>query len=127
MVRFSDGLTDNLVGQLTTLGSQQYGVIGNAAILRVPRDRRNLRDIAGELHARYVVLGQVQGSGSQARILASLIRMPEQTHIWVSLIDRPTADQMGVELEAAQKIAAEFSAAMIRDSTGSPLPPFRNR
>jgi DNA-binding winged helix-turn-helix (wHTH) protein/TolB-like protein len=127
MMRFSDGLTDNLVGQLTTLGGKQYGVVGNAAILRLPRDRRNLRDIAEELHARYVVLGQVQGNGSQARILASLIRMPEQTHIWVSLMDRPTADPMGVELEAAQKIASEFSAAMIRDSSGTPLPAFRNR
>lgn len=127
MMRFSDGLTDNLVGQLTTLGGQQFGVVGNAAILRLPRDKRNLRDIAGELHARYVVLGQVQGSGTQARILASLIRMPEQTHIWVSLMDRPTADSLGVELEAAQKIATEFSAAVIRDSTGSPLPQFRNR
>jgi hypothetical protein len=58
-------------------------VIGNAAVLRVPRDQRNLDAIALALHARFIVLGQVQRSGSQTRVLAHLIRMPEQTHVWV--------------------------------------------
>ncbi len=127
MTRFSDGLTDTLVGQLTTLGGQQYGVIGNATILRLPRNQRDLRTIAATLHARYVVLGQVQGSGKQTRVLAHLIRMPEQTHVWVTRLDRNTVDTLGAESDAAEKIAAEFSQAVVRDSTGSPLPKFVNR
>ena len=107
--RFADGLTDSVVADLTANGAGRYGVIGNAAILRGPREGRDLLAIGSSLRARYVILGQVQGDSAHPRILAHLIRLPEQTHLWVtrrddlSLADRPRA-----EAETAQKIAAEF-------------------
>ncbi len=127
MIRFSDGLTDSLVEQLTALAGQRYGVIGNARILRLPRDQRDLQAIAQSLQARYVVLGQVQGSGSQTRILAHLIRLPDETHLWVARMDRSSQDPLGVELEAAQRIAANFSQLIVKDSSDGPLPPFPNK
>jgi len=126
MVRFTDGLTDNLVEQLTTLSRQHYAVIGNARILRLPRDQRDLRVIAESLHAQYVVLGQVQGNGSQTRILAHLIRLPDQTHLWLARMDRASTGSLDVQLEVAQKIAVDLSPLVVKDSNGSPLPPFPN-
>ncbi|MCU1294594.1 MAG: transcriptional regulator, CadC, partial [Bryobacterales bacterium] len=101
MIRFSDGLTDSLVEQLTSLSHQRYGVVGNAKILRLPRDQRDLQAISRSLDARYVVLGQVQGGGAQTRILAHLIRLPDQTHLWVARMDCSSADPLSVELEVA--------------------------
>jgi DNA-binding winged helix-turn-helix (wHTH) protein/TolB-like protein len=124
MIRFSDGLTGSLVEQLTVLSGQHYGVIGNARILRLPRDQRDLQAIGGSLRARYVVLGQVQGSGSQIRILAHLIRLPDQTHLWVARIDQASAYSLTAELDVTRKIAAQFSRLVVKDSTGNPLPPF---
>lgn len=123
MTRFSDALTDSVVERLTSASLGRYDVIGNASILRLPRDQRDLTAISSSLHAGYVVLGQVQTSGAQTRILAHLIRLPEQTHLWVARMDRSLADPLGVESEAAQKIAAEFSQRVVADSTGTPLPP----
>jgi len=117
--RFADGLTDSVVADLTDDAAGRYGVIGNAAILRGPREGRDLRAIGTSLKAGYVVLGQVQGDAAHPRILAHLIRLPEQTHLWVtrrddlSLADRPRA-----EAETAQKIAAEFASHL----NSSPLP-----
>jgi DNA-binding winged helix-turn-helix (wHTH) protein/TolB-like protein len=127
MTRFSDGLTDTLVEQLTTLSHQCYRVIGNAGILRLPRSQRDLTAIANTLHAEYIVLGQVQTNGAQTRILAHLIRLPDQTHLWVARLDRSSADPLSQELDSAQSIAAQFSPRIIRDSSGTPLPPFPNR
>jgi TolB-like protein len=104
----------------------RHAVIGNARILRLPRDQRDLRVIAESLHAQYVVLGQVQGNVSQTRILAHLIRLPDQTHLWVARMDRPSTNTLAVQLETAQKIAADFSPLLVRDAGGSPLPPFPN-
>ena len=112
LTQFSDALTDNLVEQLTSQSRGAYRVIGNAQILRLPREQRDLKAIASSLHAGYVVLGQVQTNDTQVRILAHLIRLPEQTHIWVVRMDRPLADPLSLESEAAGKIAAEFSARM---------------
>jgi DNA-binding winged helix-turn-helix (wHTH) protein/TolB-like protein len=112
---FSDGLTDNVVEQLTSESAGRYRVIGNAQIVRLPREQRDLNAIASSLHAAYVVLGQVQSNGAQVRILAHLIRLSDQTHIWVVRLDSPVTDRLGLESEAAHKIAAEFSARMSAD------------
>ena len=106
---FSDGLTDNLVVALTQMSQNKFRVIGNASVLRGPRDQRDLNAIALALHARFIVLGQVQQSGSKTRILAHLIRMPEQTHVWVVRLDKPLDDPLALESSAAQQIASEFS------------------
>jgi DNA-binding winged helix-turn-helix (wHTH) protein/TolB-like protein len=113
LTRFSDALTDDVVERLTTLSNGRYGVIGNGRVLRVPREQRDLNAIAASLHARYIVLGQVQSNGGKTRILAHLIRMPEQTHVWVARMDRtltdPLTDPLAVESEVAQEIASQFS------------------
>lgn len=127
VTRFSDGLTDNLVVELTSQSNGRYGVIGNAQILRRPREQRDLTAIASSLHAGYLVLGQVQSIGSQTRILAHLIRMPDQTHIWVARIDRSLVDPPAVESDIAQKIATEFSSRVAAEAAGKPLPPFPSR
>jgi DNA-binding winged helix-turn-helix (wHTH) protein/TolB-like protein len=123
MTRFSDELTDSVVERLTSLSHGRYQVIGNARILRLPRDQRDLSAIGSSLHAGYVVLGQVQSNGAQTRILAHLIRLPEQTHLLVARMDRSIVDPLDTESEAAQKIAAEFAQRVVTDSTGTPLPP----
>jgi DNA-binding winged helix-turn-helix (wHTH) protein/TolB-like protein len=110
--QFSDGLTDNLVVDLTRMCQDRFRVIGNAAVLRAPREQRNLDAIALALHARYIVLGQVQKSGAQTRTLAHLIRMPEQTHVWVVRLDKPLDDPLALESSAAQQIALEFSTRL---------------
>jgi DNA-binding winged helix-turn-helix (wHTH) protein/TolB-like protein len=107
---FSDGLTDSLVADLTTAGVGRYGVIGNADILRTPRDRRNLLAIGSALQAQYVVLGQVQQNGSDVRVLCHLIHLPDQTHLWVTRTDLHMDDPLRSESEISKRTATEFSA-----------------
>jgi DNA-binding winged helix-turn-helix (wHTH) protein/TolB-like protein len=112
--RFADGLADNVVEQMTARSRGNYRVIGNAQILRVPREQRDLRAIAGSLHAGYVVLGQVQADGERLRILAHLIRLADQTHIWVARLDEARGNEMKLEADWAEKIATEFAERMAR-------------
>jgi TolB-like protein len=109
---FSDGLTDNVVVDLTQMSKDRFRVVGNASVLRGPRDQRNLDGISQTSHAHFIVLGQVQQSGSQIRVLAHLIRMPEQTHVWVVRVDKPFDDPLALESSAAQQIASEFSVRL---------------
>src|SRR5215472_18370491 len=103
LTRFSDNLTDGVVERLTTLGDGHAAIIGNATLLRLPREQRDLTAVSRELHAQYVVLGQVQAHGEQTRVLAHLIRLPEQTHLWVVRLDRTIGDPLAVEAEIAQR------------------------
>jgi DNA-binding winged helix-turn-helix (wHTH) protein/TolB-like protein len=128
MDRFTDALTDTVVEQMTAQSGGRYRVIGNALVLRVPRERRDLEAIAASLHANCVVLGQVQSNGSQqVRILAHLIRLPDQTHLSVVRTDQALGDPLSAQSSLAQKIAAEFAPriAGLSDRSASPAPAAR--
>ena len=109
MTQFSDAVTDLVVTDLAAKGEGQYRVIGNAGELRVARERRDLKALAASLGASYVVLGQVQHKGDQTRILAHLIHLPDQTHVWVTRIDRTVNDPLAIESQIADMVAEEFS------------------
>jgi DNA-binding winged helix-turn-helix (wHTH) protein/TolB-like protein len=123
LTRVSDALTDDLVEQLTERSNGRYAVIGNSELLRVPREQRNLSSISASLHAKYVVLGQLQSSGSQVRILAHLIRMPAQTHVTVTRTEQPLGDPLTLELQTAQGIADKFSTRVKAEALGTPQSP----
>src|SRR5262249_37198130 len=127
LTRLSDGLTDSVVERLTAVSGGRYDVIGNAAILRVPRERRDLKAIAESLSANYVVLGQVQSNGAQSRILVHLIRLPDQKHLWIVRVDREVADPLAVETAIAERVAADFAPRVDRDSKGPRLPALRGQ
>jgi DNA-binding winged helix-turn-helix (wHTH) protein/TolB-like protein len=115
LTAFADRLTDDLVAQLTDTGQGQFSVIGNAHVLRMPRDQRDLTAIGAQLNAKYIVLGQVMPAAAQTRILAHLIRLPEQTHLWVARLDGPQFPNVGGEGEIANRISVEFTARLAAD------------
>jgi DNA-binding winged helix-turn-helix (wHTH) protein/TolB-like protein len=107
--RFADGLTDSVVAELTASGAGRYAVIGNAAILREPRNKRDLVAIGSALKTGYVVIGQVQRNSSGVRVLAHLIRVPDQTHLWVTRVESGAKNPLPSESELAQRITRDFT------------------
>jgi DNA-binding winged helix-turn-helix (wHTH) protein/TolB-like protein len=106
--QYAQNITDAVVAELTTAGGGRVGVIGNAAVLRVPRPARDLAAIGRELRARYIVFGQVQRDAGRLRILAHLIRLPEQKHLWVVRVDEGPDEPPVAAATAAQQISHEL-------------------
>ena len=50
-------------------------MVGNAAILRQPRNIRNLKAVAQNLKADYVLLGQLQSGETGLRFITHFIRL----------------------------------------------------
>ncbi len=117
--RFADSLTDSVVADLVGSARGRYGVIGNAAILRKPRTERDLIVIGSSLHARYVILGQVQRTSSGCSVLAHLIRLPQQTHVRVARIDSKAGELAVSESELAARIVADLSPRIEADAHGT--------
>ena len=105
--RYAQDLTDALVAELTVSGTGRFAIIGNAAALRAPRDRRDLVAIGDSLKAGYIVLGQVQREGERVRVLAHLIRLPEQKHLWVTRVEAAPSE-LAPPAGLAQRISTEF-------------------
>lgn len=103
-------LTDAVVVRLANLAPARVAVIGNAEVLRRPRNIRNLQAVAAAVRADYVLLGQLQQDARGWRFVTHFIRLSDQTHLRANRLDVPAGD--GPRLEAA--VLAEFEAAVRR-------------
>jgi DNA-binding winged helix-turn-helix (wHTH) protein/TolB-like protein len=98
-------IADTTVARLVTperLG--KIAVIGNSAALRRPRSFRDLRAIGEEVDARFVVLAQVKRDATRVRLIAHLIRVSDEAHVWAQTFDRD-AFTLEAQTEIAELIA----------------------
>lgn len=108
--RVVGGLSDLVVTRLTEIAPGRIAVVGNAAVLRQPRNIRNLKAIEAGVQADYVVLGQLQTAGTGLRFISHLIRLSDQTHLKASRFLVADGDLAGMEVA----VVAEFERT-IRD------------
>jgi len=106
--RLVAGMSDIVVTRLTMLAPGRIAVIGNAEILRKPRNIRNLKAIADDLPADYVLLGQLQRDESGLRFITHFIRLRDEAHLKANRLVMPDGGVTG--LEAA--VAEEFERAV---------------
>ena len=92
----------------------RLSVIGNSAALRKPRTFRDLKAIGREVGADYLVLAQMKADANAVRLIAHLIRISDESHLWAQTFDRP-AFTLDVQAEIAEAIA---SAVVERLSQG---------
>jgi DNA-binding winged helix-turn-helix (wHTH) protein len=83
----------------------RFSIIGNAAALHQPRAFRDLKRIGTELRADYIVLAQMKRDASQVRLIAHLIRITDESHIWAHTYDAPSFT-LPVQSEIAESIAS---------------------
>jgi DNA-binding winged helix-turn-helix (wHTH) protein/TolB-like protein len=115
---FVAGLSDVVVSRLTELAPDKIGVIGNAAALRRPRAIRNLRTLAAEVPADYVVIGQLQRQDAGLRFIVHFIRLRDEVHLSARRLVRPGVDVTGLEQEVVRE-AERVVAAHVTGSSGS--------
>lgn len=105
--RLAQQLTDGTVVALAA--TPRYSVIGNAAILRTPRIFADIKTIAAELHADYLVLGQLQMVSGRVLVRTHFIRAVDQKHLWAKGIEG-TID--GFDTLVPQTVADAVDAAI---------------
>jgi len=88
--RVAKGVSDATVVKLAE--SRELQVIGNAAGLAFTFRRPDLKSMGESLGAEYLVLGQMKRDERRMRIVAHLIRVTDQTHVWAHTYDSDTLD-----------------------------------
>lgn len=101
-------LSDLVVERLTKLDPDRIAVIGNAAVLRQPRNIRNLKAVAAAIKADYVLLGQLQRGETGLRFITHFIRLRDEAHLKANRLT--VADETLAGLEAA--VVDEFERAV---------------
>jgi DNA-binding winged helix-turn-helix (wHTH) protein/TolB-like protein len=106
--RLVAGLSDLVVLRLTELAPSRLAVVGNAEVLRRPRNIRNLQAVAAGVRADYAVLGQLQRNGSGLRFITHLIRLRDETHLKANRLQMPDGNVSDLE----RAVVAEFERAV---------------
>lgn len=106
--RLVAGLSDLVVTHLAQIDSSHLAVIGNAAVLRQPRNIRNLKAVAAGVKADYVLLGQLQRADAGYRFITHLIRLSDETHLKANRLQMPDGNVAGLE----DAVVAEFDRAV---------------
>ena len=117
---FADGLTEDLITALTQW--RTLPVIARNSSFAYKDKAVDIKQVARELGAGYVLEGSVRKGGARVRITAQLIDGLHGHHLWAERYDRELDDIFAVQDDIVQRIAAvvapELDKAALQRSTG---------
>jgi DNA-binding winged helix-turn-helix (wHTH) protein/TolB-like protein len=106
------GVSDATVARLATPERLAHLlVIGNASDLRFSFKPANMKAMGESLGAQYLLLGQMKKDDRRLRIVAHLIRVSDQTHLWAKTYDSDILD-LTQQASIAEEIAKAVSATL---------------
>jgi TolB-like protein len=115
---FTDGLTEEMITQVTRLQPEQLAVIAHNSVLQYNSSSKSLQQMRHDLGVDYTLQGKVRRAGNRVRITAQLSEIQDQTQLWAETYERDLSDVLGVQAEIAQAIAAEIHVVLnLKEST----------
>jgi TolB-like protein/Tfp pilus assembly protein PilF len=105
---FSDGLTEEMITQLSRLNPERLGVIARTSAMMFKETKKRIVEIGKDLGVDYILEGSVRRSGSRLRISAQLILVADETHAWAKNYERSLGDVLRLQTEVARAIAGEI-------------------
>ena len=107
---FVDGITEDIITNLSLW--RTFPVISRNSSFTFKNKTQNLKDVANELSARYIVEGSVRKGGNRLRITAQLIDAQGDHHIWSEKWDRTIEDIFDVQDEVSEAIARRVAPSV---------------
>ena len=83
---FADGITEDIITRLAQF--PDFGVIARNSSFQYKGENVDIRAVANELGATYVLEGSVRRSESDIRVTAQLLDATDGTHLWAETYDR---------------------------------------
>jgi eukaryotic-like serine/threonine-protein kinase len=103
---FADGLTDEIIRQLTMTHGLEVRSRTSSFALR--NESRTLRETGRQLHADLLLVGSVLRSDGRIRINAQLVRVSDDATIWAQKFDRDIKDILAIQDEISRSIVGEL-------------------
>ena len=107
---FADGISEDIITNLSLW--RTFPVISRNSSFTYRGKSHNLKQVAQELGARYIVEGSVRKGGNRVRITAQLIDTDEDHHLWSEKWDRTLEDIFDVQDEVSEAITRRVSPSV---------------
>jgi eukaryotic-like serine/threonine-protein kinase len=99
---FSDGLTDEIITDLSQIGSLR--VISRSSSMQLKGSSQDLKTIATQLNVRYVLEGSVRKAGNAVRVTAQLVDPESNRPLWAEKYSGKLEDIFEIQEQISRKI-----------------------
>jgi serine/threonine protein kinase/tetratricopeptide (TPR) repeat protein len=110
---FADGITEDVIAQLSKIRGLR--VISRTSVMPFKGRTQSLREIGAALAVTTVLEGSVRRAGDRVRIVAQLVDVHTDQHLWAETYDRRLTDIFVIQTDVALHIAAALRAELSRD------------
>ena len=107
---FSEGITDDIITQLSKLDGIK--VISRTSSMQYRGRGKSLPQIGEELGVATVLEGSVRRVGDRVRVVAQLIDVRSDEHLWAETYDRDLKDIFAIQTDVASRIAAALGTQL---------------
>lgn len=107
---FADGMHEDLLTHLANVGGLK--VISRTSVMQYRGTAKNIRTIAQELGATYVLEGSVRRDGDKVRVTGELINAVKDEHVWAKTYDRDLVDVFVLQSRLAEEITSALQVAL---------------
>jgi TolB-like protein/DNA-binding winged helix-turn-helix (wHTH) protein len=110
---FTDGLTEELIGQFGSLNPERLGVIGRSSVMRYKGAPHGIDQVGRELGVDYIVEGTVRRSAGRLRVAARLIKVSDQAQVWGDTSERSESEMFRMQEETAARITGAVAEKLL--------------
>ena len=104
----ADGLTEEMIAQLSRLHPEQLGVIARTSVMGYKHSDQRLDQIGRDLSVQYVLENSLRGNGDRLRITVQLLQVKDQSHLWAQDFDYRPRDILSLEDDVAKAVVREI-------------------
>ena len=105
----ADGMTEETITRLATLEPSRLLVIARTSAMSYKYSRKTAQQIGRELNVLYVVEGSLRRQNNQLRVIAKLIRVSDQMHLWAKSYQGEDVQLPEFEDQVAESVANALS------------------
>ena len=110
---FADGITEDVIAHLSKIRALR--VISRASVMPFKRRESSLKEIGRALGATILLDGSVRRAGDRVRIVAKLVEVESERHLWAETYDRQLTDIFSIQTDVALRIASTLEAELSID------------
>jgi TolB-like protein/DNA-binding winged helix-turn-helix (wHTH) protein len=112
-----EGITQELIAEQGGTDPRQLAVVARSTAEPYRHTSKSVQQIGQELHADYVLEGNLRSDGDHLRVSAELIRVRDQARLWGQDFSGEYDNLLAVEREVARSVVAQVRAGGFPERT----------
>jgi TolB-like protein/DNA-binding winged helix-turn-helix (wHTH) protein/Flp pilus assembly protein TadD len=110
---FSDGLTEELIFQLSRMRPDKLAVIARTSVIGFKGTSSSIAEIGAALDVDFVLEGSVRHESERVRVTAQLIQVRDEVHVWAETYERNLDNVFALQGDVAVRVTDALAIELL--------------